>query len=164
MTTMRRLRASLTTASRRPPQAPAGSTPTEAEARASIYFYPQILADARSAYLVDWEHGGDCDVFFKWITKALTDYARLSPKTRADRAAAFDKPKENGAMRSYPVTEEAKEAVANAQREDKTVGLYLSASAWHRDAVIYAIEAARKRNGGNLPEVIGRLPKRLTRD
>ncbi|MEL4506270.1 hypothetical protein AAEX63_15395 [Luteococcus sp. H138] len=135
--------------------------------RKSAYVPEGEWQEARAAYLADWRAGGEASSIAKWIEQAAQDFARLSPQQRgkvipeaAPRAADGTV---SGKARSYTVAEATAEAMAQAMADDQQAGRWDSESAWLRGAMARAVAAARRREGGELPQAPARLPARLTR-
>lgn len=137
------------------------------QVRKSAYVPEGEWQDARAAYLADWRAGGEANSIAKWIEQAAQDFARLTPQQRAkvipDAAPRAADGTVTGKPRSYTVAEDTAEAIAQAMADDQEAGRWDSESAWLRGAMARAVAAARRREGGELPQAPARLPARLTR-
>lgn len=140
------------------------ATATTATARLGIYLTPEEFADAKSAYLTDWKHGGQADTFARWIGAALATHAARTPKKRADTGQLKGRAEtRTGSARSFSIPADNIERMREGISADQQADRWLSDSAWAGEAIARAVEAARATNGGTLPVPPPRLPNRLVR-
>ena len=133
-----------------------GGTPR----RLGIYFHPADFANAKAAYLADWQTGGTADTFAKWIGAVLLDHAQLTPAQRAE-AALPARSGGDGSTRSFTLPGSVHDAVRAAVVADQGIGRWMTASTWAGVAVHTAVRAAEQRAGGLLVQPPRRLPNRL---
>lgn len=140
------------------------TTASTATERLGIYLTADEFRDARGAYLADWTNGGTVDTFGRWVTAAIAAHAARTTKQREALARPVGRAAtRTGESRSWPIATEAIQAMREAIAADQEAGRWPSDSAWCGDAITAATEAARKANGGTLPEPPARLPNRLKR-
>lgn len=142
-------------------------TPTKGAgdvARLGIYMSSTEFQDAKAAYLADWQAGGEADTFARWIAAALEAHAARTPAEREPLTRPVGRSKtRTGSPRSFNVAADTVERMREGVTADQDAGRWLSDSAWAGDAIAAAVEAARERTGGQLPEPPARLPSRLRR-
>lgn len=145
-------------------KAPAKRSGASDTIRLGIYVTPEEYDAAKSAYLADWQHGGQADTLGKWISAALEAHAARSTAARA-RLARHGGRAENrtGASRSFAIPSDTGERMRAAINEDQAAGRWPSDSAWCGDAIAAAVDLAREQAGGELPQAPARLPNRLRR-
>lgn len=132
--------------------------------RLGIYITPEEYDAAKSAYLADWQHGGQADTFTKWIGAALEAHAARSTTERARLARHGGRSESRtGASRSFNVPSDTGDRMRAAINEDQAAGRWPSDSAWGGDAIAAAVDRAREQAGGVLPQAPARLPNRLRR-
>ena len=143
--------------------APRASTPASTTARLGIYLTPAEFAGAKAGYLADWSNGGDADTFARWIAAAIEVYAARTTKDRAGAAPRGRAEERTGSTRSFSIPSDTLAQMRAAIIADNQAGRWPSDSAWCGEAIAYAVEQARARNGGSLPTPPPRLPNRLVR-
>ena len=133
-------------------------------ARLGIYITPAEYDAAKSAYLADWQHGGQSDTFGKWISAALETHAArdTDERTRLARHGGRSETR-TGATRSFNIPTDTVERMRAAITDDQAAGRWPSDSAWCGDAIAAAVDLARQQAGGVLPQPPARLPNRLRR-
>lgn len=132
--------------------------------RQGIYITAEEFADAKAAYLADWQAGGQADTFAKWIGAVLDAHAARSAGERAELARPTGRSEtRTGASRSFNIPSDTVERMRAAITKDQAAGRWPSDSAWCGDAIAAAVEQARARAGGELPAPPARLPNRLRR-
>ena len=140
------------------------AAPASSAERLGIYLTADEFRDARGAYLADWTNGGEADTFGRWVAAAIATHARRTPKQREGLARPVGRAAtRTGESRSWPIASEAIQAMREAIAADQEAGRWPSDSAWCGDAITATTAAARKANGGTLPEPPARLPNRLKR-
>lgn len=143
---------------------PTGRSAGGGTTRQAIYFPAELFEQAKGAYLADWRGGGHADTFAVWIGLALDAHAARTPAQRAQLAQpAIPADTRTGASRSFNLETATVDRVRRAIAEDQDADRWTSLSAWSRDAIAAAVEAARARAGGTLPTPPARLPNRLRR-
>ena len=140
------------------PRKDAGGT-----SRVGVYMTPAQFADAKAAYLADWNNGGEADTFSRWVGNAIDTYAARTPKQRSGAQPRGRSDHRTGSTRTFAVPIETVGRMRDAITADQQAGSWLSDSAWSGDAIAYSVEQARARNGGDLPEPPERLTHRLVR-
>ncbi|WP_245993651.1 hypothetical protein [Nocardioides immobilis] len=133
--------------------------------RTGIYWQREVYDLARSAYVADLDATPAGPAFFvDWLRCALDEHAARTPEARADRAANLPEVTAGcGFNQMYPLPAGLLEQVKEAITEDrKQLGRASSRSAFAREAVLVAVEAARRRRGGTLPPP-NQLPNRRPR-
>ena len=132
--------------------------------RVGVYIAASGYDDAKAAYLSDWQHGGQSDTFGKWISAALEAHAARGADERARLARHGGRAEtRTGSSRSFTVPVDTVERMRAAIIEDQDAGRWPSDSAWCADAIAAAVDLARERGGGVLPQPPARLPNRLRR-
>ena len=139
--------------------AAASGAPT---ARIGLYLTTATFNEARSAYLADWQNGGEADTFVRWIAAAMEAHAARSSSERIALARPVSV-RGQGDTRSFTVPAATVRRMRAAIAEDNAAGHWPSESAWCVDAINVQIAAARLRSGGDLPVPPTRLPNRLVR-
>lgn len=134
--------------------------------RTGIYWQRGVYDLARSAYVADLDATpAGPEYFVDWLRQALEQHAELPPETRADRASQLPEVTPGrGFNQMYPLPVELLEQVKEAIVEDRRqLGRAASRSAFVREAVLVAVEAARRRRGRALPPPPNQLPNRRSR-
>lgn len=124
---------------------------------ASVSLNTRQLHDARAAFLADWEHGRDLDIFAAWIEEALRAHASHTPTQRATLTVAA-----SGQTRSFRVNDVVGDLLKATLANDCTTGQWISLSTWAAAAIAAATETTRQR--GPLPTPPDRLPTRSKGD
>ena len=141
------------------------STDAKGESRAvrqGIYMTADEFADAKSAYLADWQAGGQADTFARWIGAVIDAHAARTAAERAELARPTGRSEHRtGASRSFTLAADTIDRMRAAIAEDQAAGRWPTDSAWCGDAIAAAVERARAR--GPLPAAPERLPNRLRR-
>lgn len=146
--------------------------PTEARTatttRTGIYFHPATFSDAKSAYLADLDNIGPAaaDSIARWIAGALDVYAAGDTQDRAQIAEGLPpevRAEGSGFTRSFDLPDDTIAARDAAITTDRRNGRTSSRSSFASEAIRYAIEQARARNGGVLPPAPDRLPNKPVR-
>lgn len=147
------------------PAKPRPQTNTASTQRIGIYFRPGQFEAAKSAYLVDWQAGGEADTFALWIAAAVERHASLTPALRATATKKLHAGEsgERGLTRSFNLPDTTVAAIKEAMAADREAGHWGSQSEFCGVAIAAATEAARERAGGTLPPAPARLPNRLIR-
>lgn len=157
-----------------PAPVPAEGTPTQPAAekpaagggvstvRLGIYFHPEQFDTAKAAYLADWQAGGGCDTFARWIAAALDTHAGRTPASRLGYGTEQGRGEKRGGTRSFTVPTDVHTRMRAAIVADQHAGRWLSDSRWCGEAIGAAVDAARARDG-RLPTPPARLPNRLVR-
>lgn len=149
---------------RKPAARPPAATLTGERGRIGIYLTADQFADAKSAFLGDWQAGGDADALTAWIAGVIETHAQRSP---AERAALGREPKRSsttvGGTRSFVLPMSTIDAMRDAQADDQAAGRFVSDSHWCGEAISVAVDDARERAGGQLPPAPARLPSKLVR-
>lgn len=149
-------------ATRRAPRSPAAGL-----VRKSAYIPEGEWQDARAAYLADWQAGGEANSIAKWIEQAALAFAHLPQEQRATYIPQVTTRAADGIVtgkpRSYTVSEATAATMKAILEDDQAAGQWHSESAWLRGAMANAVDTARRREGGSLPEAPARLPARLSR-
>ncbi|WP_068255582.1 hypothetical protein [Janibacter corallicola] len=144
-----------------PKKKTAGASET---ARLGVYMTAAEFHDAKAAYLSDWQAGGQDDTFGRWIGTVLENHAARSTAEREALSRPVGRSQtRTGSPRSFTIPTHSVERMREGVTADQGAGRWLSDSAWAGDAIAAAVEAARKRDGGQLPEPPARLPNRLRR-
>lgn len=132
-------------------------------ARISLYLHPDTYRDARAAYVVDFEQPNPASSYAEWIAAAVRTHADLHSEERGQLAATLPDIDRAGVgiHRTVKVSADIQTVMDAARREDRLAGRVIGRSGFAYEAVLAAIEAARARVGGILPEPPGRLPKNL---
>lgn len=133
------------------------------------YWDPDLWELARAAYVADLDNDPNAPgAFIGWIHQAIELHAargvdgraRLRTQGSSSTAAAGRR----GFNRHHPLRASTRSALERAIVEDRrAAGVVLSRSAFLREAVVAAVDAARLRAGGELAEVTGRLPNHPVR-
>lgn len=147
------------------PEAPAGPS-AAGMVRTGVYWQREVHDLARSAYIADLDATPAGPEFFvDWLRQSLEEHASLDPQARADRAAQLPElTPGRGFNQMYPLPADLLEQVREAIVEDrKQLGRASSRSAFVREAVLVAVETARRRRGGTLPPPPHQLPNRRPR-
>lgn len=134
--------------------------------RTGIYWQRDVYDLARSAYVADLDATPAGPEFFvEWLRKALEEHAELTPSGRVARAAHLPQTSPGrGFNQMYPLPAELLDQVEEAIGEDRREhGRAASRSAFVRESVLVAVEAARRRRGGTLPPPPNQLPNRRPR-
>ena len=134
--------------------------------RTGIYWQREVYDLGRSAYVADLDATPAGPEFFvDWLRQALEEHAALPPQARADRAAELPEVTPGrGFNQMYPLPTELLDKVKEAIIEDRRqLGRASSRSAFVREAVLVAVETARRRRGGTLPPPPNQLPNRRPR-
>lgn len=133
--------------------------------RQGIYYStPEEFSAAKSAYLADWQAGGQADTFARWIGQVIETHAARSVDERGRLARPTERVEGSaGFSRSFTLPADTVERMREAINADQAEGRWQSDSAWCGDAIAAAVDKARERAGGNLPQPPQRLPNRLRR-
>ena len=129
-----------------------------ARERLGIRMPDEEWAAARSAYLSDWNAGGDADTFLVWISGVIDSYVR--------RPASAAEPAMSGATwqtKTFLIPVDVLERLRSAVTERQAGGEMTSQNEIARRAIAAAVQVATEREGGALPPVTGRLPNKLRR-
>ena len=136
-----------------------------------IYWKPGVWDLARSAYVADLDTDADSPgSFVGWLARELELHARLSPRQRAELAAAGESHpalvsvtrKSFNKKHDLPASTIA--AIEDALVVDRQeLGRMLARSAFAQEAVIAAAEEARRRLGRELPPPPHKLSNRPPR-
>ncbi len=131
------------------------------------YWDPDIWQLARAAYVADLDNDPNSpDAFIGWLHRAIEQHAARGIRGRA-RLRAEHSPIGDGRRgfnRHHPLRASTRSALEKAIVEDRrTGGVMLSRSGFLREAVIAAVDASRRRAGGELLMVTGRLPNHPVR-
>ena len=143
----------------RTPAQPAAKTTRQR--RTSVYLGDQELKDARSAYLVDFDHRpGSAHSFGRWAADAIAEFARLTVKERQKIRTQLGEGAGAIKAQQIQVSEDVSEAVAEAMRQDRAAGVVdRSRNVFNGYALRWQSEQARQRAGmQKLPEPPERLP------
>lgn len=141
-----------------PPRGGGEASTLTARERLGIRMPDEEWAAARSAYLSDWNAGGDADTFMIWISGVIDSYVR--------RPASAAEPAMSGATwqtKTFLIPVDVLERLRNAVTERQTGGEMTSQNEMARRAIAAAVQVATEREGGTLPPVTGRLPNKLRR-
>ena len=134
--------------------------------RTGIYWHREVHDLARSAYVADLDATPAGPEFFvDWLRRALEEHAALTPDDRDDLGGALPElDAGRGFNQMYPLPSDLLDQVEQAIVEDRRqLGRVSSRSAFTREAVLVAADAARSRRGGTLPPPPSRLPNRRPR-
>lgn len=130
-----------------------------------IYMRPELYADAKAAFVADFDNRDDAeDAFQRWVSRAIRELASKTPTARAKATAAADEYAGDGPGRSwtFPVFVDDIDLMDDAIGEDRRAGLEMRArSRFTVDALRVAVAEARRRAGGTLPTPPARLPRKL---
>lgn len=154
-----------------PPREPSTTAPDRAAtastsdiSRLGVYLTPADFNDAKAGYLVEWQHGGDCDTFARWISTVIENHADRTVAERAQLARPIGRAEtRTGSSRTFNVSSSSLARMREAMNADQASGHFRSDSAWAVDAIVAAVRIARTKAGGELPEPPARLPNRLRR-
>lgn len=127
--------------------------------RVGLYMTDTQYDNMKSAFLADWENGGDANTFGKWIAVAIKRYAKLPVARRIDIAKVVA-PQSRliaGGVKSFSVPAKAIEAMKHARLADTASGVIQTKSEWLRSAIELAVQYAKAANGGVLPEPPAKL-------
>ncbi len=132
-------------------------------ARISLYLHPDTYRDTRAAYVVDFEQPNPASSYAEWIAAAVHAHADLQSEERAQLAGTLADIDRAGVgiHRTVKVSEQIQTVMDDARRQDRLAGRVIGRSGFAYEAVLAAIDAARARVGGVLPEPPARLPKNL---
>lgn len=132
-----------------------------------VYMQRHTFDAARGAYVADLDTlATGPDTFARWVDAALAEYAGLTPARRtaiAERLPAQQRTDSRGINRTFQVGQDTIEATNAALVADRQAGRVHSRSEFAVEAILWATEASRERNGGVLPEAPPRLPNRAMR-
>ena len=145
---------------RRPQALPAGT------ARLGLYLRQGTLEGAKSAYVADLDTLTDPPTSFaRWIAAALDAHAARTPADRAKLAEAHPDPEEGhrGVNRAFILPVDTITRMGETTVIDRRAGRMQSVSQLAAEALRIAIQEAKDRAGGTLPEAPKRLPNRPTR-
>lgn len=143
-------------ASKKRKQAPAAD-PDHLRGRLGLRIPPGEWAVARSAYLADWNAGGEHDTFRRWLAAILDDY--LAHPTSVDLPEVHARWETQTFAIPRPTLQRLQAYVAQQQ----SAGTMTSQNDIARRALSAAVIRARAASGGDLAPVVGRLPSRLKR-
>lgn len=132
-------------------------------ARISLYLHPDTYRDARAAYVVDFEQPNPASSYAEWVAAAVHTHADLPSAERAQLAGTLPDIDRAGVgiHRTVKVSALIQTVMDDARRQDRLAGRVIGRSGFAYEAVLAAIDAARTRVGGVLPEPPARLPKNL---
>lgn len=153
----------------RPRTAGSRRTPTirtAATTRTGIYFRPETFDDAKSAYLVDLDARPEApDSIARWIAEAMELHANKTPEERKEIVNQLPEEPQGGAgfTRSFELPDHVLELRDGAITTDRRNGRVTTRSGFATEAIRHAIEQARQRAGGVLPEPPARLPNKPIR-
>ncbi len=132
-----------------------------------VYMQRPTFDAARSAYMADLDTlATGPDTLARWVDAALAAYAALDASERvaiADTLPAEDRTEARGINRTFQVGADTIEKVNAALVADRQAGRWRSRSVFAVEAIQWAINAAKERAGGVLPEAPPRLPNRAMR-
>ena len=132
-----------------------------------VYMQRHTFDAARGAYVADLDTlDSGPDTFARWVDAALAEYAALTPAGRtaiAQGLPAQQRTDSRGINRTFQVGQDTIEATNAALVADRQAGRVHSRSEFAVEAILWATEASRERNGGVLPEAPPRLPNRAMR-
>ena len=151
-------------AAAKPAGKPAGKRVTST---IGVYMQRHTFDAARGAYVADLDTlASGPDTFARWVDAALAEYAGLTPAGRtaiAQGLPAQQRTDSRGINRTFQVGQDTIEATNAALVADRQAGRVHSRSEFAVEAILWATEASRVRNGGVLPEAPPRLPNRAMR-
>lgn len=131
--------------------------------RLGIYMARETFDAAKSAYLSDWQHGGQADTFNRWIGQVIDAHAARGAHERARLTRSTERAESPSFSRSFSLPAATVERMRDAITADQDEGRWPSDSAWCSDAIVAAADRAREQAGGTLPQAPARLPNRLRR-
>lgn len=133
------------------------------------YWDPDLWELARAAYVADLDNDPNAPgAFIGWIHQAIELHAARGvagrARLRTEALSTTVGPGRRGFNRHHPLRASTRSALEQAIVEDRrAVGVVLSRSAFLREAVVAAVDAARGRAGGELTPILGRLPNHPVR-
>lgn len=131
------------------------------------YWDPLVWDQARGAYISDLDTDPECpDAFIGWLHHNLLAHANRGGAARAelDIPAPPRRRDDRGISRTYPMRRDVLEAVDQAIIEDRvSFGRVLGRSGFIHEAMVAAIDQARRRRGSSLPTPPSRLPTKPPR-
>lgn len=133
------------------------------------YWDPDLWELARSAYVADLDNDPNAPgAFIGWIHQAIELHAARGVAGRARLRTEDSRSPvgvaRRGFNRHHPLRVSTRAALERAIIEDRrAAGVVLSRSAFLREAVSAAVDAARGRAGGELRPILGRLPNHPVR-
>ena len=132
-----------------------------------VYMQRATFDAARGAYMADLDTlTTGPDTFAGWIDAALATHAGLDAEARtaiAEQLPPEQRSETRGINRTFQVGQDTINDVNAALVADRQAGRWRSRSEFAVEAILAAIEAAKKRAGGVLPEAPPRLPNRAMR-
>lgn len=136
-----------------------------------LYWDREVWVQARSAFVSDLDHGPgeQAEAFIDWLHAAIWAHAARTPAERAQvrvpPAPLRARGHSQGVSRMSPLQVQLVAALDQAIVDDRRHrGRLWSRSSFVQDAVLVAIEAARRRHPtGHLPLLTGRLPNNPVR-
>lgn len=131
-----------------------------------VYWERGVLDRSRSAYVADLYGDPDSPGSFEgWLTRALEQHARRTPKQRAELADMTIQPDPRRKVsKGYRLAQNVVDAMEEAIVADgRELGRLHSRSGFVHEAVLAAAEDARQRLGRDLPPAPARLPIRPVR-
>lgn len=149
------------TAQRAAPKA--GGGVAGSDVRISLYLHPDTYHDTRAAYVADFEQPDPASSYAEWIAEAVRTHAGLRAEQRAqlaDTQPVIDRAGV-GIHRTVKVPANVQAVMDDARRADRLTGRAIGRSGFAYQAILAAIDTARHRAGGTLPEPPARLPKSL---
>lgn len=125
---------------------------------------PQVLEDSRGAYVADLDDLDDPELSHaRWIERALRAHVARSIATRQKVEAELPAAQGTPLKRAWFLRPDAVAAVDDAIATERAEGAeWRSRTAFAIAAMQVAIEAARDRRSGTLPQAPPRLPNRPT--
>lgn len=141
----------------------AGGGVAGSDVRISLYLHPDTYRDTRAAYIADFEQPDPATSYAEWIAEAVQTHAELRAEQRAqlvDTQPAIDRAGV-GIHRTVKVPADVQAVMDDARRADRLTGRAIGRSGFAYEAILTAIDTARHKAGGTLPEPPARLPKNL---
>jgi hypothetical protein len=133
-----------------------------------VYMTAEQFDAMRGAYLADFLNGGEANTLYLWVADALSAHARRSAENRIANSRIRDRAEtgsraETTKTKAFKIPENVIADMRAGIAEDRKAGRWATESAWAGEAISRAVEQAREKNGGTLPEPPARLPNRLKR-
>lgn len=131
----------------------------------SIHIPKDVWEDSRRAYCADLldERPGRPTSHSEWVEDAVMTHADRDPAERKTLEGALPEPQLSGTPRPVYLADDAIDAITDELARDRKAGLWRARSAFIVQAIHVAVEIARDRRGGELPEAPKRLPRQAVK-